>query len=137
MNMDRPDQKREFTSAKNKAEEFAKDKEKAGYLLEEATAKANRNRSVLEDVWNDLQTLFRLLKAWKTGDYAILPLQSIILALASVIYFVNPFDIIPDFLPLGGYLDDATVLSFVLKSIKSDIKQFLEWEEPDSFNSSH
>lgn len=129
MSMDRPEQKKEFNNAKDKAEEFAKDKEKAGYLLEEAAAKAERNRTVLEDVWSDLQTLFRLLKAWKNGDYVTLPLQSIVFALASVVYFVNPFDIIPDFLPLGGYLDDATVLSFVLKSIKNDINQFLEWEK--------
>ncbi len=134
--MDKSEQKREFNSAKHKAEEFAKDKEKAGYLLEEAAAKADRNRTVLEDVWKDLQTLFRLLSAWKNGDYDILPLQSIIFALASVVYFVNPFDIIPDFLPLGGYLDDATVLSFVLKSIKSDINQFLEWEKTYSATSS-
>jgi len=133
MSLNKPENDKEFKSAKQKAEEFAQDKEKTGYLLEEAAAKAKRNRSVLDDVWRDLQTLFRLLKAWKNGEYA-LPIQSIVFALAGIVYFVNPFDIVPDFIPFSGYLDDATVLGFVLRSIKNDINQFIEWEKAHSKN---
>lgn len=117
-----------FESAQSKAEEFARDKEKTGYLLDEAVEKAQRHKAALAKIWKDLQALFRMVKAWVRGGYDRAPWRSIIFAIAGIIYFVNPFDIIPDFLPTAGFLDDATVIGFVIKSIKTDIDQFLEWE---------
>ncbi|MFQ5651053.1 MAG: YkvA family protein [bacterium] len=128
-----------FSSARSLAEEFARDKSKTGHLLDDAISKAERNRTVLDNIWEDLQALFRLIRAWRKGAYAQTPWQTIIFAIAGIIYFVNPFDIVPDFLPGAGYLDDATVVGFVLKSIKHDIAHFLSWEtmqkdEEDSAN---
>ena len=119
----------EFEAAQSKAEELAKDKERTRHLLREAVEKAKRNRKVLEGVWEDLQALFRLVKAWVRGDYPEVPWQTIVFAIASVVYFVNPFDFIPDFLPGSGFLDDATVVGFVIKLIKKDIEKFLDWEQ--------
>ncbi len=117
-----------FSGARSTAEQFARDPQKAAYLLHEALQKAERNRGVLESVWADLQALFRLVRAWVNRDYPRLPWQTIVFALASVVYFVNPFDVVPDFLPGAGFLDDATVIGFVIRSIKHDIEQFLDWE---------
>jgi uncharacterized membrane protein YkvA (DUF1232 family) len=50
------------------------------------------------------------------------------MALAAVIYFLNPLDLIPDFIPGIGYLDDATVIAFVFSSIRKDLLKFLDWE---------
>jgi len=73
--------------------------------------------------------LFRLVRAWATGRYKSVPLKTVILAIASIIYFVNPFDVIPDFLPGIGYLDDAGVIAWTLKSIYDDLLKFKLWEE--------
>ncbi|MFQ5637966.1 MAG: YkvA family protein [bacterium] len=121
-----------FDSAQHTAEEYAHDREKASYLLEEAEKKAERHKRVLEKVWTDLQSLIRMAKAWIRGEYKEMPWQTIIFAMAGIIYFVNPFDIVPDFLPSVGFLDDATVIGFVLKSIKQDIEEFLHWENGGS-----
>lgn len=125
-----------FTKAQSTAEEFVRDKQKTGHLLDEALRKAESNKSVLEGVWDDLQSLIRLGKAWLKGDYTQTPWQAIVFAIAGIIYFVNPFDIMPDFIPGAGYLDDATVIGFVIKSIKRDIKQFLAWEQAQSATAS-
>ena len=121
-----------FENAQNKAEEFVKDKEKTDYLLNEALKKAERNKNVLENIWTDLQALIRLTKAWLKNEYTQTPWQTIVFAIAGIIYFVNPFDIVPDFIPGAGYLDDATVIGFVIKSIRREIKQFLDWEKAQS-----
>jgi len=118
-----------FENAQNKAEEFAKDKQKTDYLLNEALKKAERNKNVLENIWTDLQALIRLTRAWLKSEYTQTPWQTIVFAIAGIIYFVNPFDIVPDFIPGAGYLDDATVIGFVIKSIRREIKQFLDWEK--------
>lgn len=124
-----------FENAESKAQEFAKDKEKTGHLLDEALRKAERNKSVLENIWEDLQALIRLSKAWLKGNYIQTPWQTIVFAIAGIIYFVNPFDIVPDFIPGAGYLDDATVIGFVIKSVKRDIEQFLLWEQTQDLSS--
>ena len=121
-----------FENAQNKAQEFVKDKEKTGHLLDEALKKAERNKNVLENIWTDLQALIRLTKAWLKNEYTQTPWQTIVFAIAGIIYFVNPFDIVPDFIPGAGYLDDATVIGFVIKSIRREIKQFLDWEKTQS-----
>ncbi len=118
-----------FGSAQEMAEDFASDRDKTAHLLDEAVSKAERNRNALEKIWQDLQALFRLIKTWRGGDYPQAPWQTMIFAIAGVIYFVNPFDLVPDFLPGGGYLDDATVVGFVVKSIRQDIEAFLIWEK--------
>jgi len=41
---------------------------------------------------------------------------------AAIFYFINPFDIIPDFTPGIGYVDDLFVLTTCLKTIpKQDL----------------
>jgi uncharacterized membrane protein YkvA (DUF1232 family) len=37
--------------------------------------------------------------------------------------------VIPDFIPVIGYLDDAVVVGWLIMSIQADINRFLEWEE--------
>jgi uncharacterized membrane protein YkvA (DUF1232 family) len=73
-------------------------------------------------------SLYRMLRAWSKGEYRHVPWRTLILSLATVIYFLNPFDIAPDFIPGVGYLDDAAVLGFVISSIKKELDTFLEWE---------
>ncbi len=64
-----------------------------------------------------------MLKAWTTGDYRAMPWKTIVLGLTAVIYFLNPLDLVPDFIPGIGYLDDAVVLGFVMNSIRKDVSK--------------
>jgi uncharacterized membrane protein YkvA (DUF1232 family) len=68
-----------------------------------------------------------LLRAYIQKDYQDIPWKSIILVIAGIIYFVSPFDLIPDFLP-GGFIDDSAILAFVIKQIKVDLDNFMAWE---------
>src|SRR5689334_12558962 len=55
-------------------------------------------------------TVFRL---WYNG-VLILPYASIICIILGLLYFVSPLDIIPDALPIIGYIDDVAVLSCIV-----------------------
>ena len=46
----------------------------------------------------------------------------------AIIYFVVPIDLMPDWIPLAGFVDDAAVLVFVIAQIKSDLDKYLKWE---------
>lgn len=117
-----------FDRARCQAEEYAKDERRVFALLEEAQRKADRYQQQLDKALEGLQAFLRLIGAWLRGRYRVVPWRTVVLCIAAVIYFVNPFDLIPDFLPMLGFLDDAGVVAFVLQSIRRDIDDFLEWE---------
>jgi uncharacterized membrane protein YkvA (DUF1232 family) len=119
---------RGFSQARSQAESYARDKRKTSHLLREVLNKAYQNRAQLQTIWKDLMSICRMLRAWSKGDYKEVPWRTLVLSLATVIYFLNPFDFSPDFVPGIGYLDDAIVLGFVLGSIKKEIANFLQWE---------
>jgi uncharacterized membrane protein YkvA (DUF1232 family) len=117
-----------FERARQRAEDFASNPERLSELLEDARRKTERNRDRISEVLEGLQSLFRLLTAWVHGRYSVVPWRTIVLSIAATIYFVNPFDLIPDLLPAVGFFDDAGVLAFVLQSIRRDLDRFLDWE---------
>ncbi len=122
----------EFRQARSQAYSYVKDKTKTSNLLQEVLAKAYRNRAQLRTIWKDLMSICRMLKAWSQGNYKAVPWRTLVLSLATVIYFLNPFDVSPDFIPGVGYVDDAVVLGFVASSVKKDLVRFLRWESQDS-----
>ena len=93
----------------------------------EALEKAHQYEQILRKVWEDFLTLFRLCKSWVFGEYRDVPTSSVIWALAAIIYFLNPFDLIPDILP-GGFIDDIAVIGWVVKKIAPDLEKFRAWE---------
>lgn len=120
---------RKFVKAAEKtARVYADDKKKTEHLLDEAARKARREKGLVGEFADELGALLRLLRAWVRGRYKVVPWKTIVYALVAVIYFVNPLDLLPDFLPMVGLVDDATVVAFVIRSIGKDLQKFREWE---------
>ncbi len=51
------------------------------------------------------------------------------LTCVAIIYFVNPFDLIPDLAPVAGYIDDAFVIAAVAAQVVADLEAFRGWEQ--------
>ena len=117
-----------FDGAREQAETCAADRPKVSRLLGTAERKAYRERGRIGEIWETLQTLLRLIAAWAHGRYNVVPWRTVVFAVAGVLYFVDPLDLIPDPIPFLGYLDDAGVLALVLRVIRKDIDRFLAWE---------
>jgi uncharacterized membrane protein YkvA (DUF1232 family) len=111
------------------AESIASDRSRTDRLLEASREKSERHAGVLRSAWADFWTLWRFIRAWRDGTYRDVPWKSILVAIAGIFYFVDPIDIIPDFIPVIGYLDDSVVLAFVARTIHSDLEKFREWEK--------
>ena len=118
-----------FSRFEEKAHAYLDNLEKAADLVEKASLKARANAGRLRKFWQDLQDLIRLLRAWSNRSYTRVPWKTIVLAVAALLYFLDPIDLIPDFIPFIGYLDDATVLAFVVRSIRGDLDSFRNWEQ--------
>ena len=62
------------------------------------------------------------------GRYRRLPLRSLVAVVAAIVYFLDPLDLIPDFVPLLGFADDACVVLWVAHRVRRDLDAFLAWE---------
>jgi len=116
---------------KTRAEEYLHDPDKSRSLLDQAVKKANKTEqthSTQSDFWSQLKAFFRLLKAYINKEYTVVPWASIVLVTVAILYFVTPIDLILDWLPLVGYVDDAAVIVFVVHQIKVDLDKFQQWE---------
>ncbi|UII57134.1 DUF1232 domain-containing protein [Cytobacillus spongiae] len=112
-----------------KAEEYAQNPEKTEGLLKKAIRKADEKKGSLSEVWDKFQLLIQLIKAWSKGEYTKIPKKSIVMIIATILYFVAPIDIVPDFIMTLGFLDDAAVIGFTLKQISTDLEEFRKWKE--------
>jgi uncharacterized membrane protein YkvA (DUF1232 family) len=113
---------------KRKADKYRNDPKKTERLLKEAEKKARKNPGPISARLQDLATLLRLVRAYFSKEYTEVPWETIALAIGANAYYVSPIDLIPDFIPVAGYLDDAAVIGFVIASAANDLHNFREWE---------
>ena len=81
----------------------------------------------LTPIKKDVQTLLRLMRAYGEGRYRQVSGKNLALAGVGLLYLVSPLDVLPDFLP-GGFFDDAAVIGFVVKKIRTELVTFEAWE---------
>lgn len=82
----------------------------------------------LERYAKDLLLLMSLVKDYYQGNYRNIPYKTISAAVVGLLYVLNPIDIIPDFIPFIGQIDDALVLKFCLKLIEKDLSKYKKWK---------
>jgi uncharacterized membrane protein YkvA (DUF1232 family) len=77
----------------------------------------------------------RLFKYYVNGRYRDISWKSMLYITAILIYFVTPTDVIPDFLPVTGFIDDATLALWLHQHMTAEMEKFLEWETTENFGS--
>lgn len=111
----------------HKANKIYNDTPRLKNLLKTAKEKAEGNKQ-LNTILSDIKILIELMKDWREGRYTELPKSTVIMVIISLIYLVSPIDIIPDFL-IGGFVDDAAVIAYVIKNISEELNQYKEWKK--------
>ncbi|GAA4352286.1 hypothetical protein GCM10023185_11790 [Hymenobacter saemangeumensis] len=120
-----------FKKFLGKAEGYIRQPTRMKQLLTDAYHKASEKNEVgtlAHEAWETLQTLFRLIKASMSGEYTGVPGTTVAAAVAVLIYFLSPIDLIPDFIPVLGLLDDVALVAWFSTTLKSELDKFHEWE---------
>lgn len=87
------------------------------------------NNSGLLKKYSELgKLMYGMLKDYRKGIYTKVPWFTIATIAFAFLYILNPLDIIPDFIPGLGYIDDLAVLTFGLRFIESDLHNYLDWK---------
>lgn len=95
-----------------------------GALKKVQETAANSNLTVVRLLNRYIILFSALIKAHVQGNYTKLPLITLIKITAALLYFVMPFDFIPDFLPFVGFADDLAIVVWVGKAIKEELDEF-------------
>jgi len=77
----------------------------------------------LSDFIDDVKIFFMMIRDFINGKCDI-PIGTIGAISIALLYVLNPLDIIPDAVPIVGYIDDAFVLKICLEFVKSDIEDY-------------
>ena len=95
---------------------------------EEDISKKIASSNMLEKYTELAKVMFGMLKDYRKGIYTNVPWFTIASIAFGFLYVLNPFDIVPDFIPGLGYIDDLAVLSFGLRFIETDLHNYLDWK---------
>jgi hypothetical protein len=89
-----------FQFARKKAKDVAGDDRKLGNLLDATLGKledVTGNSEKIETFVGQVQTLMRMIGAYRRGDYRGINVKSVIIVVAALLYFIMPIDFIPEY----------------------------------------
>lgn len=72
--------------------------------------------------------LVPLIKDYWSGQYRKIPYYSLAVILFIILYIINPFDLIPDYILGIGQIDDALILILCLYLLEKDLHKYREWK---------
>ena len=86
----------------------------------------------LKQVFEQTTIMLSMVKDYWDGAYREIPYWAISAVSLSLLYVLNPADVIPDVVIGVGYLDDATVVAFCLKLVERELERYQEWQAAQS-----
>jgi len=97
-------------------------------LLGAAALLASRPGVTLGRVRSDLEAMMRMVRETSAGRYRHLPRRTLLAVVGGLVYFVSTLDLIPDIIPVLGFVDDIAVLAWVAHQVRRDLAAYLSWE---------
>ncbi len=119
--------KEALNGQREEAEKIISDKNKTKEFIDDVIKKLG-NIPIIGPFFEDIPLLCSLTYDYVTGKYREIPLASIITIAAALAYFLSPIDLIPDPIPVIGYVDDAAVIGFAIMAVHNDLQSYKEWK---------
>ena len=126
--------KRVYEKCVAKAKKIVSDKKKISRQVKKARKIFGRLRDIprCETFSKHICDFCDLLSDYLDGTYSKLPVGTLVCLVAGILYLVLPFDVLADFIPVLGWIDDATVLGFIVATEQEEVNEYLKWKETES-----
>lgn len=108
---------------RKKPEDVMQDMEKTLGTIEKASA--------LSTLLDDIRMAYGMVTDSTTGRYKGLSKKTLALIAGGLAYLALPVDIVPDLIPVAGWLDDAVVLAWIFKQTSDEIARYKAWRATD------
>jgi uncharacterized membrane protein YkvA (DUF1232 family) len=92
----------------------------------------SRNNLIKYGFWGrlieDFRVLFSLIKDYSRGAYRDVSLSSILIFVFMIAYILSPVDLLSDFIPVLGQIDDAVVVFLCMQGLRKDLDRYRDWK---------
>lgn len=110
----------------SEAEEILKDEAKTENLLGQVD-ELYETVPVSDTALSYIPLMVSLVRDHVKKEYTKTSKASMVSVVVALMYFVSPYDLIPDTIPQAGYVDDAVVVSGCLAGMKGEVEEYLSW----------
>ena len=87
-----------------------------------------KNVSVLAELFDNIRTAYDLVSDSVTGKYKGLSKGTLMLLAGGLAYLALPIDLVPDFIPVAGWMDDAAVLGWIFTRCADEFKKYKDFK---------
>lgn len=94
--------------------------------------KRSAKGGLIKGLREDLGLLQAMCVAWWRGEYRQVSRPALVAAVAGLLYFLSPFDAIPDWIPGLGFVDDLAVLGWIVRKWSAELQAFQTWRDSQS-----
>ena len=88
-----------------------------------------KNVSVLAGLFDNIRTAYEMVSDSVTGKYKGVSKGTRALLAGGLAYLALPIDLVPDFIPVAGWLDDAAVLGWIFTRCADEFKKYKEFKD--------
>ncbi len=99
-------------------------------LVDSATRKLQSSGLIgrqFDQFADDLALLMRLTGSWARGEYREVSTRTLTIVVGALLYFVVPFDVVPDFIAGLGFVDDAAVIAYAVAVVHGELDTYRGW----------
>jgi uncharacterized membrane protein YkvA (DUF1232 family) len=89
--------------------------------------KAEKKSKFLGEIASEFKMIINMVRDTYNGRFK-LNNSELAVFIGAILYVLSPLDAIPDFIPVLGQMDDAAIVSLVLKKGSEAIKRYKEFQ---------
>jgi uncharacterized membrane protein YkvA (DUF1232 family) len=82
----------------------------------------------LSRLLTDAKLMLAIIKDYYNGKYRNIPYWAIGAIAFTLLYVFNPLDLIPDFIPFIGLVDDVAVMAACLVMVEQELHRYKAWK---------
>lgn len=83
----------------------------------------------IDQLLQEIPIFLRMARAWSCHSYRGISYSNMLMVIAGLLYFLSPFDLVPDFFGVFGLMDDLAILGIVASRLHTEIVKFQTWEK--------
>ncbi|MGT2831974.1 YkvA family protein [Streptococcus halotolerans] len=118
----------ELQSRYKKADELLRDDAKMEPFLEKLEKRMKWVPFIRQEL-KMIPILISMVRSYWKKDYTRVPRRTMLAIVSALIYFLSPVDVIPDWIPILGQLDDALVVAACWKLVNKDVEDYRRWQK--------